>query len=110
MATKKLTPGRFVRRYREALEAARSGVKVSTWWGDTGKGEAELREWFIERLNAKINHNGGIDQPRGRKDCGEWFWMARRDARRAEDRNRSRIRIRRFETDVARRRLAHLEG
>jgi hypothetical protein len=89
----------------QKMKAALAGtLVVRTWWAGQGLTGAAFRAWFLERLQAKINRG---DTRRWRRLEPEYQTSLLRDARRLQD-IQKRIVVRQFETDICRKRFAHL--
>jgi hypothetical protein len=71
------------------------------------KTAADTLKWFISALNNRINSRGQ-DYQRGKNDCQDYYWQARRDQRAIRDRLSHRLIIRQFETKECRNRFSYL--
>ena len=89
----------------QKMKAALAGtIIVRTWWGCSGLSGTAFRSWFLDCLMGKINRH---DQRRWRRLMPEFQASLGRDARRLTD-LQHRILHRQFETDICKRRFAHL--
>ncbi len=91
----------FVRTMQRALA---SEITVKTWWGCNGLTGDAFRQWFRERLDAKINRE---DRRRWRRLSRDYQVSLERDAIRVREITQQRV-IHRLETDIVRKRLGHL--
>ena len=90
----------------DALRKALSGeITVRTWWGCPGLTGEALRQWFRERLDAKINRE---DRRRWRRLSPDYQAALARDTGRVCDITTRRIIHRQFETDIVKARFGHL--
>ena len=71
------------------------------------KTAANTRKWFISALNNRINSRGQ-DYQRGKDDCQDYYWQARRDQRVIKDNLNTRTIIRQFRTKECRNHFSHL--
>jgi hypothetical protein len=92
----------FVDTMRNALAGE---TTVKTWWGCNGLTGDGFRQWFRERLAAKINRQ---DQRQWRRLSGDYQASLMRDADRVRQITQQRIIHRQFETDIFRARFGHL--
>ena len=93
---------KFVDTMRKALAGE---ITVKTWWGCSGLTGDGLRQWFRERLDARINRQ---DQRQWRRLSGEYQASLMRDADRVRQITQQRIIHRQFETDIVKARFGHL--
>ena len=100
-------PGAYVQAWRLGLECARSGRGLKVDWC-TVLEPHEIRPWFTDALQRRINARGGFNTPRGRKDNYDQYCSYGRDARAIQARLNTRLRVHQFETAEARRRFSHL--
>jgi len=92
----------FVDTMRKALAGE---ITVKTWWACSGLTGDEFRQWFRERLDARINRE---DQRQWRRLSGDYQTSLMRDADRVRQITGQRIIHRQFETDIVNARLGHL--
>ncbi|MFL5285232.1 MAG: hypothetical protein ACJ8AW_30715 [Rhodopila sp.] len=92
----------FVDTMRKALAGE---ITVKTSWGCNGLTGEEFRQWFRERLDAKINRR---DQRRWRRLSGDYQASLMRDADRVRQITQQRVIHRQFETDIVKARFGHL--
>ncbi len=74
------------------------------WPSTVGK---EYRE-VLKALDRRINARAGLNVPRGKKDCIDWYYRAYRDQQAIQRHMLDRVRIYQFETRQCRERFAHL--
>ncbi len=92
--------------FAEKMRRAMAGeIIVRTWWGCTGLTGDAFRNWFRERLDAKINREDGR---RWRRLSAEYQTSLMRDAKRVREIVLQRIIHRQFETDIFKARFSHL--
>ena len=100
----------YCQAWRFGLQCAREGRSV--WSGRAHFSRLlhgdEIRAFFVEALQRRINARAGLDAPRGRKDSTDQFFRYWRDAQAIRQWNNGRVTIHRFETAEARARFAHL--
>jgi hypothetical protein len=80
-------------------------ITVKTWWGCNGLTGDGFRQWFQERLDARINRE---DRRRWRRLSSEYQASLMRDAIRVRQITRQRVIHRQFETDIFASRFSHL--
>ena len=80
-------------------------ITVNTWWGCNGLTGDGFRQWFRERLDAKINRQ---DHRQSRRLSREYQASLMRDANRVREIIGQRIIHRQFETDIFKARFSHL--
>ncbi len=80
-------------------------ITVKTWWGCNGLTGEDFRQWFRERLDAKINRE---DRRRWRRLSDDYQTSLMRDAHRVRQITGQRVIHRQFETDLFNARLGHL--
>lgn len=118
--TKREAVKAFIRDYRIARTRLSLGIpiKIGSFPGLEITSEAQFHKWFTDRLDAKINRLGGIDEARatfinnGRRPWRklEYAFQADsvRDQYRLIDIRTRRIRVYQFETAEVRKRFSHL--
>jgi hypothetical protein len=88
------------------MERALAGeITVKTWWGCNGLTGDGFRQWFRERLDARINRG---DRRRWRRLSSDYQASLMRDAIRVRQITQERVIHRQFETDIVNARLGHL--
>jgi hypothetical protein len=92
----------FVNTMRKALAGE---ITVRTWWGCNGLTGDGFRQWFRERLDAKINRE---DRRQWRRLSEDFQASLRRDANRVRQITQQRIVHRQFETDIVNTHFRHL--
>ncbi len=92
----------FVRTMRKAMAGE---ITVKTWWGCNGLTGEGFRQWFRERLDARINRE---DRRQWRRLSGDYQASLMRDAIRVRQITQQRVIHRQFETDIFKARLGHL--
>ncbi len=92
----------FIDTMRKALAGE---ITVRTWWGCSGVTGDGFRQWFRERMDARINRQ---DQRQWRRLAGDYQTSLMRDADRVRQITGQRIIHRQFETDIVNARLGHL--
>lgn len=103
--------GPMVRAYKRAFAHLKADPKatIKMDWKCNGLDLPAFRRNFIKALDRRINLKvEGGDKPRGRKDDPDYFWRLMRDARAVRANLTSRLIVRSFETDEARKRFSHL--
>jgi hypothetical protein len=80
-------------------------ITVRTWWGCNGLTGEVFRQWFRQRLDARINRE---DRRQWRRLSGDYQVALMRDANRVRQITGQRIIHRQFETDIVNGRLGHL--
>jgi hypothetical protein len=92
----------FVDTMRKALAGE---ITVKTWWGCCGLTGDGFRQWFRERLDARINRQ---DRRQWRRLSDDYQASLARDANRVWQITQQRVIHRQFETDIINARLGHL--
>ena len=92
----------FLDTMRKALAGE---ITVTTWWGCSGLTGDGFRQWFRERLDAKINRH---NQRQWRRLSSDYQASMARDADRVRQMTQQRIIHRQFETDIFKARFRHL--
>ena len=92
----------FIDTMRKAMAGE---ITVKTWWGCNGLTGEEFRQWFGERLDAKINRQ---DRRQWRRLSVDYQASLIRDANRVRQITQQRVIHRQFETDIVNARLGHL--
>jgi hypothetical protein len=92
----------FVDTMRKALAGE---ITVKTWWGCSGLTGDGFRQWFRQRLDARINRQ---DRRQWRRLSDDYQASLARDANRVWQIKQQRVIHRQFETDIVNARLGHL--
>ena len=92
----------FVDTMRKAVAGE---ITVRTWWGCSSLNGDGFRQWFRERLDAKINRH---DQRQWRRLSIDYQASLARDADRVRQITQQRVIHRQFETDIFKARFEHL--
>jgi hypothetical protein len=92
----------FARTMRNALAGE---ITVKTWWGCPGLTGDGFRQWFRERLDARINRE---DRRQWRRLSSDYQASLMRDAIRVRQITGQRVIHRQFETDIFKSRFGHL--
>ena len=88
------------------MERALAGeITVRTWWGCNGLTGDGFRQWFRERLDARINRQ---DRRQWRRLSDDYQASLARDANRVWQITGQRVIHRQFETYIVNARLGHL--
>jgi len=92
--------------FTDTMRKAMAGeITVKTWWGCNGLSGDEFRQWFRERLDARINRH---DRREWRRLSGDYQASLMRDADRVRQITQQRVIHRQFETDIVTARFGHL--
>ncbi len=101
--------GAYAAAWRKARDMARQNPNVKVrgfnyWTEPVGK----IYQDFLTALDNRINARAGLNNPRGRKDCTDWYYRAYRDQQAIRRRVLDRVSVYQFETRQCRERFAHL--
>jgi hypothetical protein len=95
----------FAMKFVITMQRALAGEITVKTWGCNGLTGDGFRQWFQERLDARINRN---DRRRWRRLSSEYQTSLMRDAIRVRQITRQRVIHRQFETDIVNAHLGHL--